>query len=96
MAASTARYDCAKCGTERPHDIITRKTKKLHTRARRCCTCRTITPFTPAETPGVCCRRCGDVRIPVVYTIHRRPGLTRQMRKCKACKKPLRTKNENE
>lgn len=54
-------------------------------RVRVCSVCETETPLSAAETPGVCCRKCGDVRLRSYRVWHRMAGVTVRVRKCLHC-----------
>lgn len=51
----------------------------------RLCLCGRVTDITPAETPGLCCPKCGDVRVLAFQTRNRRPGVAGRLRKCHFC-----------
>ncbi len=53
-------------------------------RVRVCTACATQTAMTPAETPGICCRKCGDVRLRS-YRVWHRSAVTVRVRKCLHC-----------
>lgn len=62
--------------------------RKVHVRL---CPCGRVTELTPAETPGLVCLRCGDVRVLVTKTRHPRPGVTVREAKCHFCGAPDKT-----
>lgn len=56
-------------------------------RARYCTACERETALPPEESPGVCCRKCGDVRLQVYQTRHSAPGVTVRIKRCRYCKR---------
>jgi len=49
----------------------------------------------PEKTVGICCWRCGNRRLDVVYTRRRRDGTVARRRECRQCKTRITTRERN-
>jgi len=79
---------CPDCRGDRLHGFRpSRQRDGRVLRVRYCTACERETVLAIAETPGVCCRKCGDVRLEVYQTRHPSPGVTARVKRCRHCRK---------
>lgn len=78
---------CADCRGHRLHEVrtVTEEPSGRVTRNMTCSACETTTRL------GVCCPRCGDVRLRTVFTRHR-DGATVRVKACRSCGHRIRTR----
>lgn len=87
-----AGLPCAGCRGHRLHYYPTRELKDgRKVRVKVCSACNLTEPVSPADTPGLCCQRCGDVRLRVGRVSHPRPGVSHREKKCYHCGKVEKT-----
>lgn len=85
---------CPDCQGERQHYVRISTTKGEQGQRRRvlaCTVCEREASIPTGEQPGICCPKCGDIRLTVVFTRHRK-GQTVRVKRCFGCKHRVRTK----
>lgn len=79
---------CEVCQSHRVHFFPVRLNGVTGQKVRdrmTCTVCETTTAIDPSKAPGICCPRCGDVRMNCGETRVRSHGSERRKRKCFHC-----------